>query len=478
MDYEFDVNDFLKQQIGVKENETDLAGFEQVCSIVKRELDRMTGTDNLNEKDLERQRQALLGMEQEVQFYKEQIKGILAKMHLNDVAYPSWYPTLVDGIFSEILGFAGILNWIIGETDELRESSSCKILGDRIYYLIGGEMVLQPQRISLERRKQLKEALLLVDTTKSRTEAYFEVYLKNGSRVTIYNDDGIAKEGQDCIVLRKYHVNTYTFEEQSARGTIPAYAVDLFKAMVRVGFNVAFTGPVRSAKTTFLTTWQSYEDPRFEGVMIESDPEIPLHEIMPEAPIMQLVPDDRYRDMVISTAKRSDAKYVILGEARDGKMLNLAIEAANMGTRRSKVTFHNSESVDFCYDVAEKISRDCGGNLMANMIKVSKSFHYVFNFFSLHQDQGKKRLKGIWEIRFDPKEIKITMHQVCKYVVESDQWVWNYDIGDDKREFAKEEDYNAFQVFDRELKRCAEKYPNMEDCVFESPYMKFYAKEG
>ena len=284
--------------------------------------------------------------------------------------------------------------------------------------------------------------------------------------------NGMTKKGQDCIVLRKYTVNVFTFEKQAELHTIPEESIPLFKSLVAIHVNIAFTGPVRCAKTTFLTTYQSYENPRKEGVMIEKDPEIPLHIIMPDAPIMQFVPSEENVDAVISYTKRSDARYVILGEAKDGKYLNLAVEAANMGTLSSKVTFHSSVTKNFVYDVAVKIVRDCGGDLTATMINVAQSFHYVANFFSLPEDESQKRLKGLWEIRFNEETLEITMHQICKYRVLEDDWVWTYDIGEDKKEIGMEENWKAFQDFDRQLQFLAEKYPNKEKHVFKSPYMQ------
>lgn len=91
------------------------------------------------------------------------------------------------------------------------------------------------------------------------------------------------KEDQDAIIFRRYVVPSYSFEEQAARGTIPNAAIPLFVSMVEIGWNIAFCGAVRSAKTTFLSTWQSYENPCLEGVMVETDPEIPLHRLMKDA---------------------------------------------------------------------------------------------------------------------------------------------------------------------------------------------------
>lgn len=473
---EFDIgiyiNGIRKDTVKSDATKKDLDRFMEICKIVKAEMESIDAEEMKEESALERQRKMLLGLDKEVGYYKNKIREILGKKGLTAEWFPTWYKAIEDGIYNEIYGFAGISEWIQGTTEELANSSSCKIIGENIFFLINGELELQPQKISEERRERLKETLLLTDPMKDRAAPYHELYLSNGSRVTIFNDNGLAKYGQDCLVFRKYHVNVFTFEEQASRHTIPYEAIPFFKYMVRCGFNVVFTGPVRSAKTTLLTTYQSYEKPKLEGLLIESDPEIPLHKIMPNSPIMQLVPSDKNMDIVISTAKRSDAAYLLIGEAREGRVLNIAIEAANMGTKRSKLSFHNTETTDFCYDVAEKITRDCGGDLGAYMIKASKSFHYIINMFSLPTDLSQKRLKGIWEVRYDNDTMEITMRQICKYRIKTDDWEWKFDIGTDKEEIGLEEDPEAIELFKDTLKELEKKQPYQGNHVFIPPYIK------
>jgi pilus assembly protein CpaF len=247
--------------------------------------------------------------------------------------------------------------------------------------------------------------------------------------------------------------------------------------MVKIGFNVAFIGPVRSAKTTFLTTWQSYEDESLEGVMVETDPEIPLHTIMPAAPIMQFVPREEDFDGVIKRILRSDADYIIMAEARDGAALHTAVKAANKGTRRVKITFHTGDALDFCYDVADEIYKLHKGDLGSHITKVAKSFQYLFQFIQL-PDKSKKRLKAIWEIRYDPLLRRIRMYRICKYDHASDLWSWANTLGKDKEEFALEEDPGAFLDFRRLLAELSRTSPMREDSEYIPHYDGLLRKGG
>lgn len=433
--------------------------FLRTCAIVDQRLKQVEEEESTGQSSLilDRQKKAIQGFQEEVSYYKDKIRDIIQKEGFGNCPYPPWYDSLEDAVYHENLGYAGLSEWIEGRSAKLLVSSSAKVIGERIYFLIDGKMVLQPQKISKERRIQLRRALLLATPEKREGDFYHEVYLQDGTRVTIYNE-GLAKNGQDCIVFRKFFVQNFTFEEQAKRHTIPLESIPLFKSMVRIGYNIACIGAVKTTKTTFLTTWQSYENPVLEGVMVESDPEIPLHVIMPEAVIMQFVPRDEDLPFVVKKIMRSDADYIIMAEARDGIALNTAVKAANKGTKRVKITFHTTDALDFCYDVADEIVMIQGGDLGTQITKVAKSFHYLFQFIQL-ADKSKKRLKAIWEIRYDLNTRQITMHQLCKYNYEKDDWSWAYHLGEDKVAIGYEEDTEALHIFKNELKSLALKFP-------------------
>lgn len=450
--------------------------FLELCQAVKlyfnEEWEReQGGSSDKSELLLERQKRAIIGNETEVAYFKDKIQDFLAEHKKSGEWYPEWYTSIVDAIFHENWGLAGISEW-----KRLSNSSSAKIIGDRIYFLIDGQQKLQPQTISKDRFEQLRKALLLRTPEKRSNDPYSEIYMLSGERISIYRGS-LTKEGQPVMVFRKSIVEKYSFEAQANRGTIPADSLNFFKSFAKIGFNVNFVGPVRSAKTTFLTTWQSYEDQKLEGVLVETDPEIPLHEIMPSAPIMQILADNEELAKITKSLMRSDADYLVMAEARDGLALNLAVEMANRGTKRCKSTTHLTMIEDFCFDVSSKIIGTVGGDLSYTMVKVAKSFNYLFELAQL-SNKGQKRLKGITEIRYDAKSNQISFHKICKYNYETDSWTFKYDIGEDKRQIAIEENYKEFEVFERELKALSEKYPMKEDNVYIPYYNNIREQES
>lgn len=467
-----------RKSVGEREDNSKLLRYEEVCEIVGKLLDEIERKESIGKEEilLERQKKAILGVEEEVGYYKNRIRDLIQNCRFGQEWFPSWYENLEDAIYHDLLGFAGLAPWLENRNAQFANSSSAKIIGDRIYFLIDGRMELQPQTIKEDRRRQLRAALLLATPEKRMTEVNQEVYLLDGTRVTLYND-GLVKSGQDCMVFRKFLVREYTFEQQAQKHTIPVDAIDLFQSMVKIGYNVAFLGPVRSAKTTFLTTWQQNEDPCLEGVMIESDPEIPLHRLMPTAPILQFIPSEKDFPSIVKKVMRSDADYIIMAEARDSVALHTAVKAANKGTRRVKMTYHTSDALDFCLDVADEILSTYSGDLGSTIIKVAKSFQYLFQFIQLPV-KSEKRLKAIWEVTFDPENRDITMDQICKYRFETDDWIWANHISEDKIAIGVEEDGQALKCFQRELKKLAQKYPMREQNVFHPFYNQLIQRRG
>lgn len=426
--------------------------FTDTCNDVLTHFNTVIFENELKGNDiriLDRQKKAIIGVENEVSYFKSEIKNYLIQNNLMNTEYPSSYHDLVDAIFHSNWGLDGIAPW-----KELENSPSAKIIGGKIYFLINGKMELQEQSMTKERFEQLKKALLLDTPIIKGNLPYYELYMTGGERITIYTGN-FTKSGQDIMIFRKYIVEQYSFEELAKRNTIPKESVSLFQSLAQVGFNVLFSGAVRTGKTTFLATWQSMEDPKLEGVLVETDPEIPMHKLLPTAPIMQLLADGEDLRGIVKNLMRSDADYLIMAESRDGFALNLSVEMANRGTRRSKTTVHLTDVNDICLDIAQKIINDVGGNLDYTIMKVAKSFHYVIELIQL-PDKSQKRVKGVYEIRYDNSNFEISIRQIMKYNIKENSWSYYYDVDPKKEEIALEENYEAYKQFKDELKKLSD----------------------
>ncbi|MDD2217189.1 MAG: ATPase [Eubacteriales bacterium] len=398
---------------------------------------------------LERQKRAIIGYEKESNYFLNKINLLLREWNAKNVEFPEWYNSLAEGIFHEVWGMAGMAEWF---NERYSNSSSAKMIGDNIYFLEDGKMVKRPQEMCKERREQLIRALLMLTPEERLDKDFHEIYLLDGTRITVFRNR-MVKRDRECIIFRRYTVPLYTFEEQAKRGTIPREGIELFKAMVAAGYNIVFSGAVRTSKTTFLSTWQSYEDRSLEGVMIETDAEIPLHRLMPEAPIIQLIADGKKLESITKNLLRSDADYFILAEARDGVALDTAVKLASKGTGRMKITFHCREPGNFPYDAAAEIVKTYGGDIDYNARKIAGSFDYIFHFIQL-QDKSKKRLKGIYEVSSDLKKPqKIEVVPICEYDITGDRWNWRKGLSKEKLEMAREENPKAHVLIKSEIEK-------------------------
>lgn len=442
---------YLEDHIdGLQKNpdcDMDIFSFDEVCTSIniafQKEWESSAG--NAHE-TLEIQKKAIIGYDREVAFFKNRIREQIYRIGAYKIEYPDWYETLEDAVYHENWGLAGVAPWF---SEEFKESSSAKVIGNRIYFLDQGRMMIQKQTISKERREQLVRAFLLLKPEERLDKDFHELYMIDGTRVTIFRGEMVKKD-QDVIIFRRYIVPNYTFEEQAVRGTIPWEAVPLFKSMVPLGFNIAVTGAVRTSKTTFLSTWQNYEAKDLEGVMVETDPEVPLHKLMPEAPIVQLLADNDTLKGITKNLMRSDADYIIMAEAREGIALDTVLKIASKGTRRVKMTFHAREPMDFPYDVASEIVKSMGGEIHFTANRVAASFDYIFHLIQL-PDKSRKRLKSIYEMSLNRETQKIDMKMICLYDHETDSWSWFDSISKEKQEMAKEEDPAACAEFIRIL---------------------------
>ena len=429
-----------------EERSGSYSAFYEFCKDIKNAFYKEWESAESSTAALELQKKAIIGCEKEKAFFKKRIVELAVQWSVVGMPFPPWYEDISDAVYHENWGLAGLAEWF---GPRYAQSSSAKLIGDRVYFMDGGRMRLMPQRIERDRVDQMIRAFLLMTPSERMDKSYYELYLLDGTRVTIYTEP-MAKTGQVSMVFRRYIIPKLSFEEQAARGTIPAAAIPMFEAMVRIGFNVVFLGAVRTAKTTFLSTWQSYEDPLLEGVMVETDPEIPLHKLMPSAPVLQLIADGKQLSDIAKNLLRSDADYFILAEARDGIALDTAVRLASKGTKRMKMTYHSRSPIRFPLEAAVEIVKSCGGDIQLTMKRVAASFDYLFHFVQL-ADKGRKRLDGIYQMALDEKG-EINIDRICKYHHDSDSWSFSGSIGPQHAEYALQSCPEAFRTMEKEFR--------------------------
>ena len=153
---EFYIDSYLssikEDKVASRRNLSEEDFFLDLCRSVQSHFENMWKLSEGQEaKILERQTKAIIGLPDHVNYFKDLIRKYLEDNAKTNLPYPKWYKDLVDGIFHEVWGLAGISAWM-----DIPESSSAKIIGERIYYLIDGKMIIQKQKISRKRFGALK----------------------------------------------------------------------------------------------------------------------------------------------------------------------------------------------------------------------------------------------------------------------------------------------------------------------------------
>ncbi len=427
MEEKFNLTEYLSRSgsSGQEESHRDQA-FQGVLEFVKSKLDAEWehADDEVRGFRLEKETRAMIGYEEEVSFYKEKIRGILMEHRMTACVFPTWFSDLTEAIFAELYGLSGLAPWAYDMLPKYRSSSSAKLIGSRMYCLIDGKSELQPQRIPDDRREKLKRTLLMAAPEERVEYGFHEVYLRNGIRVTIYSGKR-TKAGQDVIVMRKYLMKeNLDFQDLVRLKTIPPGAPELFACMVKLGFNVMFAGEVRSGKTTLLQIWQKCENPLLEGLAVASDPETPWHEIMPEAPLMQLLAEGDELLAMMKSILRGDNDYVLLEEMRDAYAYRMFLDILSTGTRRSKATIHDNDAVSAAYKIASKIREKFGGNLDDLIAQVYQNIDYVFECCQDPENRAHKIVTGIVELSYDVEKDQVSAVKICEYDFSQQNWRW------------------------------------------------------
>lgn len=448
--------------------------FGRLCHEIKKhfeDFELATQNDSLQE-NTDRLKKALLGKSEAVNYYYAKIEDYIKTHKKTRVHFPDWYDNLTEAIFHEVWGFAGIWKWIKKGT-----SSSCKVIQPNIYAMNeDGVATLLPQKITAERFSTLKRRLLLNNTKMKEHTSYQELTMEDGTRIQIFNNHK-TENTEGIIIFRRYTLGDYRFEKLAELETIGHEAVPLLEKAVECGFNIVALGPVRSGKTGFFTTYQSYEDPTLEGVYVETTSEVSMKDLLPDAPIMELISDGEELEDMVKPLMRSDADYLMIGEAREGRALRLMLRMTSKGTRRVKGTFHTGKPHNFCYDVAEEIVNVYGGSLWPYMIRVAENFNLLFQMVSDPYNKAKKRLVGIYELQFDEETMEIRTNAWCKFDFKEQSWSYNAKfIAESTREDAYIVSIDAYHELVTILENLAKQYPMTGDPISVSPYSKLIGK--
>lgn len=445
--------------------------FKNVCSIVYKRMKKIWDAEyEKGEKAkevLERIAGAIIGEEKALKFFKDQIFEILKEENLDTESHPPYYTDLVDAVFHTNWGLDVISEWFHPKYHDLSES--CRIVGDRVFFLIQGKLELMPQRLPLERFHQLKEALLL-NAPKQRLDNHeAEVYMVDHTRVKIY-DEGLAKEGKPAILFRRDTVKNPTLEDHKDRRTFPYGMVLILEAIMEMRANLAITGPMRSAKTAVLKALVKLLPQNAEMFQIETDPEVNFDKILENNAVIELVTDDpeaiaRLRKDVV----RGDCiDGLIMAEVRDGRSLRLLSKMGNIGVDGVLVCYHNKAGNNNLYGMAQEVKEIYGGNVEDYMYNLAETLDFNLSMTSRAENKSQKRMAMFEEYSIDPCTNELEVRRLVEYDYLTDSWYADYVVSDRVKALCAQYAPHALEKYERGLRMLYEANP-METSHVYSP---------
>lgn len=460
-------------------SERSFLSFYTLCIDIEKHL-MQTATDDTSKDWNAIQTEAIIGEEKGVNLYLELINTYLKKFGKNNVLFPPWYKKLDEAVFHEIIGLGGVAEWL-----EMQNSSTCKVIQPYIYFKIDGQLEKQKQTFSEERFDKMINTLVQSDIAKRKSEDIIELMILNGKiRVTILKNVN-KKHSKGTVIFRKYTVQSrslnnkekFQLEELAELEMIGYEAIPLLKAMVATRFNVNFIGAPETGKTTLLSYYQANENTKFEGITIQNEAEFHARELL-DAPIIEFIIDDNNRKETQAAILRSDLDYLVYGETRKGVEVNLLVFLITKGIRGNKATYHTQlRPEDFPYLAAKQIQEETTSELWATMLTLASGFDFLIETIKDPDNPGKKRLRGIHELRVDEETLLIQSNTICLYDFRTQSWTYNDDISRQTKETAYITDYKAFDQFQEILTSLAQKYPMPDELkVRTSLYSKLIPK--
>lgn len=398
--------------------------FRALTRQVKEHLD-----ESLNRSDsgdyLQLQHDAIIGKKGAQNTFKNLIAEFLRRELLDDVPYPSYYPSLAEAVFEKLYGIGPLSHWF-----RQPEQQSAEINGTAILYQHGAGKELQAWRYesvaevqTLITRLTMRES----STHVSELSPFEELEMENGTRVTIWVPPVTP---HPIVVFRKYPFRNFTWEEEARHNTVDGSAevLEWLALLAEPLFNVVISGPRNSGKTTLAKVWYRYRPAHFQTATVERDMyEIRLSQDFPErAPWIKpmRLTEDQFRTF-LPGLMRSDCKWLFFPEVRSVEV-DLAIEAAERGFP-VLMTWHAANVVNMPGILARRvIDAYPHRSYLSEFLRIAQTLEIVVRMEEL--SDGTKVLQSIDALHFDDLSNTLSIHPWVRYDPDRRNWLFHCDI--------------------------------------------------
>ncbi|WP_336775404.1 ATPase, T2SS/T4P/T4SS family [Paenibacillus sp. MMO-58] len=446
-DKDFHVSEMIGQGVQTektnRESERTLApteSFKQACDLVlkafeeknkSRSEDEMTRWQKL-------QHDAVIGKQEAVKLFKEEIEEYLRNAQLLQVKQPSYYESLVEAVFQETFGLGPISVW--WKHPKFSESQSARIIGKKIYFDIPGERALRKFTYDSEQTviENIIEKIRMKDEFAhiNKFNPKLEMDLEDGTRVTILIPPRVRKT---TLIFRNVTIRKPMLEDFVQRGSIPTEALPILRGMAKSMLNMVVMGKVRSAKTTLLKALfaERYREGQVAVTIENGHSEMKLGDIYPDAQLIEMIvrTAEEY-DEVFAQVLRSDYHFCVVGEMRSVEA-ELYCMACERGEGGSMTSYHTEKMKNMPGQITRLIlQRYPGRDYQNELIRVAECLDIGIVMKEL--PDGSKRLHRISEIRLDPYTLQVTVHDVMRWDSLHNDWTYANDLSPETREKMRE----------------------------------------
>lgn len=421
-----------------RESERTLApteSFKQACELVRKAMQEKN--ESRSEAEMTRwqklQHDAVIGKQEAVKLFKEEIEEYLRGAQLLHVKQPSYYESLVEAVFQETFGLGPISVW--WKHPKFSESQSARIMGTQIFFDIPGERALQ--KFSYESEQVVENIIEKIRMKDEFAHIHkfspkLEIDLEDGTRVTILISPRVRRT---TLVFRNVTIRKPMLEDFVQRGSIPAEALPIMRGIAKSMLNMVVMGKVRSAKTTLLKALfaERYREGQVAVTIENGHSEMKLGDIYPDAQLIEMiVRTDAEYDEVFAQVLRSDYHFCVVGEMRSVEA-ELYCMACERGEGGSMTSYHTEKVKNMPGQIARLILQRYPGRDMKNeIIRVAECLDIGIVMKEL--PDGSKRLQRISEIRLDPYTLQVTVHDIMRWDSRQNTWTYANDLSEETRE--------------------------------------------
>jgi Flp pilus assembly CpaF family ATPase len=415
--------------------------FDKICLQFKEEMDREFKTKSESkegDEQVDLERFAMMGKSDYVTTILEKIESFLVNNKIRQIDIPDCYndiqnfaveeqrkySNLTHALFHEIYGLNSLACWM-----KYPKSYAMQVIGTKIWIFNEEKGRHIRMKFELRSKEIVNKIIRTLEAQKNNAKVNeqnptLELITFNNERISILIEPRVIRS---TLTFRRVLIPKVTLEDMSIdRQMFPAESIPLFRGLSKTFCNTIFGGPMGTAKTTFLKAMIAEREDHLTGISIEQDSEIAVSRDYPNKKFIEMVIGNTSFDDAVEKALRTDADYGVIQEVRiyeaEGAML--FCEKLQKGFFS---TTHIWRAETLPQEWARLICRiNKGGNEKDEQKRVAENLDIIV--LLEQNEQKRKRVRSVQEIRFNRSNNEISTHQIMRYNDETAKYEYRFDL--------------------------------------------------